>query len=69
MSVAVSIPSITANKVASSVRIQLSRDDYALRTGLLTLICFLFSENNGSWFINPCFRETNEKSSSYNDPT
>ena len=41
MSVAVSIPSITANKVASSVRIQLSRDDYALRIGLLTLICFL----------------------------
>ena len=41
MSVAVSIPSITANKVASSVRIQLSRDDYALRTGLLILICFL----------------------------
>ena len=36
MSAAVSIPSITAKKVASSVRIQLSRDDYALRIGLLT---------------------------------
>ena len=41
MSVAVSIPSITANNISSSVRIQLSRDDYALRIGLLTLICFL----------------------------
>ena len=41
MSAAVSIPSITAKKVASSVRIQLSRDDYALRIGLLILICFL----------------------------